>query len=44
MPAQPDEMDDATLKSVGRLIYDRAKAAKIGLPIAMDWFQQDIRD
>jgi len=30
--------------AVGRLVYDRAKAAKLGVPIPMDWFQQDIRN
>jgi ornithine cyclodeaminase/alanine dehydrogenase-like protein (mu-crystallin family) len=30
--------------AVGRLVYERAKALGLGLPIPMDWFQQDIRN
>ena len=30
--------------AIGRLVYDRAKAAGLGLPIPMEWFLQDIRN
>jgi len=30
--------------AVGRLVYERAKAAGLGMPIPMEWFQQDIRN
>jgi alanine dehydrogenase len=30
--------------AVGRLVYERAKEAKLGVSIPMDWFQQDIRN
>jgi alanine dehydrogenase len=30
--------------AVGRLVYERAKAAKLGMPIPVEWFLQDIRN
>jgi ornithine cyclodeaminase/alanine dehydrogenase-like protein (mu-crystallin family) len=30
--------------AVGRLVYEKAKAAGLGVPIPMEWFQQDIRN
>ncbi len=30
--------------AIGRLVYERAKAAKLGTPIPTDWFLQDIRN
>ena len=30
--------------AVGRVIYEKAKAAKLGMHIPMDWFHQDIRN
>lgn len=30
--------------AVGRLVYERAKAAGLGVRIPMEWFQQDIRN
>lgn len=30
--------------AVGRLVYERAKAEGLGMPIPMEWFQQDIRN
>jgi len=30
--------------AVGRLVYERAKAAKLGVPLPIEWFLQDIRN
>jgi hypothetical protein len=30
--------------AVGRLVYERAKAAKLGVPLPVEWFLQDIRN
>jgi ornithine cyclodeaminase/alanine dehydrogenase-like protein (mu-crystallin family) len=30
--------------AVGRLVYDRAKAANLGVPLPIEWFLQDIRN
>ena len=30
--------------AIGRVVYEKAKAAGLGMHIPMDWFQQDIRN
>lgn len=30
--------------AVGRLVYEKAKESKLGVPIPVDWFMQDIRN
>ncbi len=30
--------------AVGRVVYDKAKEAGLGMHIPMEWFQQDIRN
>ena len=30
--------------AVGRLVYERARAANLGMPLPIDWFLQDIRN
>ncbi|MYZ47120.1 ornithine cyclodeaminase family protein [Propylenella binzhouense] len=30
--------------AIGRLVYERARAARLGMPIPIDWFTQDIRN